>query len=591
MRKKIVVQIQDEIHVERDKRRQAELKMEMMEWENTHLRRLRKDLAVKDGTIETLEASLKEKDEIHDKLFRENVILPKTIAEARAREYEILHTKVQKYEKEADAKRNIESPNKLSKNNSVQLASNQPHYEDTKAPMKTIFQTQRQPEFGSSETCLLSDWDKSPSSTGSAMPPMLFASNLIDRTKTLLYSSKNWSNSSEKARIGEQVGEHYCKKEGSVQRDDWEKIQMGVKSPNLPSQAFSFKQNNNVDQQSLHTNRLSAVPGPFSEYSSHPLCNVEYDPGPLIPFTTFCNDDFPKGTQESDHKTAARRANTVTDQSGICERSFADKMFSRYQDGEVEDACCKSVSDGSIFASCGSDISDDDNRNVSRSLNHSYLTGHSRKHITSAATAKPFRRNTSPDMAVPLKRNMSKVRSRSKVKELHYEYSSFPNPVSKFNSAFEKNFYSREIVLSENTTSHAEIEAKQQFDTSYSEGRARPRRRMEIPRSQPPVTPDLRSSRGSEPISTAGNLGSQAPLPDMLLSENRPTLPPSHASSVIVNQAPNMKMYKKCTDPRQITYPISDYQAVSQMVDVNQSSTIARDADSEESWIVIGPPI
>ena len=48
-------------------------------------------------------------------VYLQNVILPKNVAEARTKEYEILHTKVQKYEMEAVMKRNSEDPYKPSR--------------------------------------------------------------------------------------------------------------------------------------------------------------------------------------------------------------------------------------------------------------------------------------------------------------------------------------------------------------------------------------------------------------------------------------------------------------------------------------------
>ncbi|KAI8774688.1 hypothetical protein BgiMline_002126 [Biomphalaria glabrata] len=100
LRKKIIYRLQNENTSERDKRQQAELKMEMMEIENNQLRQLRKELLLKTSQVERLEKFLREKEEQQERLFDENVVLPRSVATVRAKEFGELQNRVERLESE-----------------------------------------------------------------------------------------------------------------------------------------------------------------------------------------------------------------------------------------------------------------------------------------------------------------------------------------------------------------------------------------------------------------------------------------------------------------------------------------------------------
>ncbi|BFZ01356.1 hypothetical protein BsWGS_04394 [Bradybaena similaris] len=110
LRKKITQRLHVENSSEREKRQQAELKMEMMEIENSQLRQLRRELSLKVNQVEKLEKFIKEKDGLQMKLFEENVVLPRAVAEARAKEFGTLQSRVHQLQLEVNAtKRLLES--------------------------------------------------------------------------------------------------------------------------------------------------------------------------------------------------------------------------------------------------------------------------------------------------------------------------------------------------------------------------------------------------------------------------------------------------------------------------------------------------
>ncbi|KAH9513355.1 hypothetical protein Btru_034726 [Bulinus truncatus] len=100
LRKKIILRLQNENTSERDRRQHAELKMEMMEIENNQLRQLRKELLLKASQVDRLEKFLREKEEQQDRLFAENVVLPRSVAQVRAKEFGDLQNRLEKLESE-----------------------------------------------------------------------------------------------------------------------------------------------------------------------------------------------------------------------------------------------------------------------------------------------------------------------------------------------------------------------------------------------------------------------------------------------------------------------------------------------------------
>ncbi|CAL1527695.1 unnamed protein product, partial [Lymnaea stagnalis] len=72
----------------------------MMEIENSQLRQLRKELMLKTSQVERLDKYLREKEEQQERLFEENVVLPRSVAQVRAKEFGELQSRIQKLETE-----------------------------------------------------------------------------------------------------------------------------------------------------------------------------------------------------------------------------------------------------------------------------------------------------------------------------------------------------------------------------------------------------------------------------------------------------------------------------------------------------------
>ncbi|XP_012938032.1 uncharacterized protein LOC101855949 [Aplysia californica] len=87
LHKNQMTSLQRELSVEKEKRLQAEMKMEMMEMENVQLKQVRKELSLRTDQVERLEKFLREKEEQQEKLFDENVVLPRAVAESRAKSF------------------------------------------------------------------------------------------------------------------------------------------------------------------------------------------------------------------------------------------------------------------------------------------------------------------------------------------------------------------------------------------------------------------------------------------------------------------------------------------------------------------------
>ncbi|GFS08353.1 hypothetical protein ElyMa_004754700 [Elysia marginata] len=594
MRKKIVAQLQGEIHVERDKRRQAELRMEMMEWENTHLRRLRKDVAEKEGKIDILEACIKEKDEIHDKLFQENVILPKGVAEARAKEYEILHTKVQKYEMEAVMKRNSEAPYKPTRYESITSTLARTPFDDNTATatMETALQPQRPPEHNTSESYIPSEWDQSPPFTGSAFQPVLCATNLIDKTRTLLYSSTNWSNSAEKKHGRARVGQRTCEKRRLVENGLWKEIEMEPRSKKLAMSSVSWRQNSKDTGKTRDRNgRLSPECSP-----GRPVYNTEEDEhehGVLGQLKSFFSGFSNSGSESgfaAPGVTPAQMTDLPTPSSVTWDEPFEDKANNccQLEDGE-DDAYCPSVSDGqsSVFmsASCGSDTSDDDTRDVSRSCKHSCSRRHSLKRTVSPEKGNKFKRNKSTGKGGSLKSGMLKGRSKSSDKEPRPN--NLQNQVSFTQS---KNVADREKlqcndkqVITDINPPVQEIDVLEHKQIPH-QGRARQRCRLR--KSEPKLTTNPNVSKSTLSHEKVQDLSGITARPEETHMGNSLAVP--------VLQGPqdtnDHDIYKKLARCRRTPIPGSGYNgAVTSVGDANKNSTCATDTDSEESWIVITP--
>lgn len=584
MRKKIVAQFQGEIHIERDKRRQAELKMEMMEWENTHLRRLRKDMAVKEGKIDMLEACIKEKDEIHDKLFQENVILPKSVAEARAKEYEILHSKVQKYEMDAVMKRNNEAPYTPARHESVTSELERHPLDDTTATMETALQTQQQDERCSSESFNThSDWDKSPSSTGSAFPPILYAANLIDKTKTYLCST-NWSNSTVKEQSQTKLKELTCKRK--IPRKDNSCKGKGVKgiSGQMILSAVPVQQCDKDAEKSL--DKSDQLSSPYSRWS---LPSTE--DGVLDQLKSIFN-----GLSESESRfTTSEGKSSLMDDfktpHRIWDLPLKKAADNRCEKDDEDDIDCPSISDdqsSSVFmsASCGSDASDDDTRDAGQSLKNPCARRRSAKRKVSPEKLKSNTRNVSLSKNELRKRSLSKGNTKSSNKELHAE-NAFPTmqisltkPKNKLGKQI--SFDNENKFISVTNPSVDQIKVGLEKSSSY-QGRARQKSRL--CRSKSKLSANSTLLDNTEPREKTNELNFQIVDLERPHQENCLTVIPLHGPRDKIDR----DTYKQLLHYHRTPIPGSHRAAVTNEGNANKNSTYATDTDSEESWIVITP--
>ncbi|XP_059159405.1 putative leucine-rich repeat-containing protein DDB_G0290503 [Physella acuta] len=100
LRKKMIQKLQGENTEERDRRQQIELRLEMLEMENSQLRNLRKELLLRKNQVERLDKCLKEKEEQQETLFEKNIVLPRGIAQIRAKEFSELQSRIYSLESE-----------------------------------------------------------------------------------------------------------------------------------------------------------------------------------------------------------------------------------------------------------------------------------------------------------------------------------------------------------------------------------------------------------------------------------------------------------------------------------------------------------
>ncbi|GFN80530.1 hypothetical protein PoB_000703600 [Plakobranchus ocellatus] len=595
MRKKIVAQLQGEIHVERDKRQQAELKMEMMEWENSHLRRLRKDVAEKEGKIDMLEANLKEKAILHDKLFQENVILPKNVAAARAKEYEILHAKVQKYEMEAVMKRNSEAPYKPNRRESVTSAVDRNPYDTAqRAPQRHKFS-----DKGSSESFVPSDWDKSPSSTISTARSQPYASNITSGTETLLFSTMNLSNS--KKTFKEKIPDTGCENNDSMRHleelvghENWNEVEIRAQNPKFIHR-YEVDKSDNIKK--LNRNYLSTESKAQSEYSSQCPPSVENDPGVMGSIRSFFSGLTQSGSESGlliTPGSPAQLVDVLPSQSRLWDKSSDDKANNCCQDDEERDCiCCPSVSDGhsSLFmsASCGSDTSDDDNRNVSQGFNQS------------SSQAGSFKREVSPD-------DLKRIRSPCKKAQKGITYTKTKRALKEFESAktalstdiqtsklvtpsWKVTFNKQEanckkLPLSEESSLNEKTISDEHKET-YHSSRTRQRCRQRRSRSKLTVVTSNTSKNAYSPLAT--RTFEKALVSEKLLEKKcRPLAPPKTSEG-------DKGLTTSSMDLKSPIYPMNSLNARKKSFiskrekDVNKNSTEFTDTDSEESWIVIIP--
>ena len=454
---------------------------------------------------------------------------------------------------------------------------------------------------GSSGSYQPSEWDKSPSSTGSAFQPISFATNMIKSTRNTLFSSTNWSNSMDKlcvdgiekasaCDIKNQDIEKPCSQ--PVKDVSWIEARRKANSKRSAHKVVSREYNTKLaTKHGFDRSSRAAMCAAWSEHSSQPQCSADDEPGVLGQIRSFFSGFSHSGSESvlaTTAETPAQMADVLPSQSRLWDRSFEDKANNCCQEDDEDDACSPSVSDGqsSIFmsASCGSDPSDDDTRDVSRSCNVSKNRGKSLKRATSSAKAKPLKRTTSPRKGGSIKRAKSQRRPISPVKEKHLETVISPKEPapSKVKSVPDKDSpiakvpFLTKTVLSDPPTS--EIKADKPGETPR-QGRARQRCRLRKSRSK--LTTNTDASKCSQSHLPVENSGIHSPTSEKPVSEK------CAAGSSVTH---TIKRARDNDSNQHVKHlPQVGYQTVHGVGDINKNSAGATDADSEESWIVITP--